>query len=111
MHIYGNLNLLESESIKALYPVELLKDLQTAIKAVAECNGGKNESCVIVAESEAELQIVETEYELNDRYSEIDTDIAAGSECWRKRVFVFDDYGSGVIIYSRTSSGNEKRTE
>jgi len=71
---------LESNSIKALYPAELLKDLQKTIKTVAECNGGKNESCVIIAESEVELQAVETEYELKDKFSEIDTYITADSQ-------------------------------
>lgn len=98
--------------LKKPYPDELTKNMVLAMLPVEQCNAnGDNSSCVIIAESEAELQAVESEYNLKNYYPEVDEYITADNQCWRKRVYVFDDYGNGIILYSRSPSGNEKRTE
>lgn len=98
--------------LKQPYPDKLTSNIVLAMHTVEECNaGGNNSSCIIIAELEAELEEVEREYNLQDFYPETDEHITADGQRWRKRVFVFDDYGNGIVLYSHAPTGNEKRTE
>lgn len=112
MKKFSNMGMLLQFLLNQQYPDELTKNMILAMHPVEECNAnGDNSSCIIIAESEAELQEAESEYNLKDCYPETDESITAGGQCWRKRVFVFGDYGNGIVLYSRSPSDNEKRTE
>ena len=112
MNKFSNMGTLLQFLLKQPYPDKVTSDIVLAMHLVEECNaGGDNSSCIIIAESEAELKEVESEYNLQDFYPETDECITAVSQRWRKRVFVFDDFGNGIVMYSRTQTGNEKRTE
>lgn len=98
--------------LKKSYPDELKKNLVLAMQTVEQCNAGdNNSSCIVIAESEAERQEVEDWYRLNDFYPETDEYIALNNQRWRKRVYVFGDYGNGIVFYSNAPSDNEKRNE
>ena len=91
-------------------PAPLIKDLLFSMFTVEQCNtGGANQSTLIIAETPTEDKFVTKRFNLSDYYPESDEEIQASERSWRKRIFVFDDTGSGIILYSPT--GNEKRTE
>ena len=94
------------------YPDELTSNIVLAMHHVEQCNkNSDNSSFVIIAESKTDLKEVESKYDLNNCYPEVDEYITANNQRWRKRVYVFDDYGNGIVLYSPSSSDNEKRTE
>lgn len=112
MNKFNNATTLLQWLLNKPYPAELKNSLETDIGAVEQCNvNGNNSSFIIIAESEAELQEVKSEYNLIDCYPETDEVIKTSGGNWRKRIYVFDDFGNGIIIYSNTPSDNEKHTE
>ena len=94
--------------LKKHYPDKLSKYLKASMHTVEQCNSnGDSSSCVIIANTEAELQEVEKEYNLKDLYPETDEYITADNQCWRKSVYVFDDYGNGIVLYELQPNKDE----
>ena len=112
MNKFSTMSTLLQFLLKQPYPNELISNITLAMHPVEQCNkNGDNSSCIIIAESQTELKEVESEYDLNNCYPEVDEYITANNQRWQKRVYVFDDYGNGIVLYSPTPSDNEKRTE
>jgi len=98
--------------LKQPYPAEITKDLLFSMYTIEQLKiGGCNDSCLIIADNSAEVKNAEQEYGLQNRIPEADEIITADGERLRKRIFVLDDFGNGVVLYSRAPTGNEKRTE
>lgn len=88
------------------YPESFKNDTVSAMRAVEQCN----ESYLIITESQTELEETESEYNLKERFPETDEYINADGARWQKRVYVFDDYGNGIVLYN-PAPADENRTE
>ncbi len=83
------------------YPKELHYEMFKAMEKVRECiNGGANNSAVAIAETIEEEQEITTKYNLKEFQPEEDKNIDFGGAIWNKKIFVFDDAGDGVILYT-----------
>ena len=98
--------------LKQPYHAEITKDMLFSMYTIEQLKiGGGKSSCLIIAENNADVKNAEQEFDLQNRIPETDEIITADSEQLRKRVFILDDFGNGIVLYSRTPTGNEKRTE
>ena len=98
--------------LKQPYPAEIIKELLFSMYTVEQVRlNGDNSNCLIITENGAELKQAEKTFDLLNRTPETDEVITAENERLRKRVFVFDDYGNGVVLFSHIPTGNEKHTE
>ena len=83
------------------YPKELHYEMFKAMEKVRECiNGGANNSAVAIAETIEEEQEITTKYNLKEFQPEEDKNIDFGGAIWNKKIFVFDDAGDGIILYT-----------
>ena len=90
--------------LKPPYHAEITKDMLFSMYNIEQLKiGGGKSSCLIIAESNADVKNAEQEYDLQNRIPETDEIITADGEQLRKRVFVFDDYGNGIVLYEPTT--------
>ncbi|MDE6303122.1 MAG: hypothetical protein K2M36_06010 [Clostridia bacterium] len=110
MQIYKDMAGLVKSLLHSPRHDKLESDMVEAMHTVEECRqGGADESYLIIADTQEEEQSAMEEYGLLDCFPETDAEIVAGRERWRKRVFVTDDEGNGVVLYSVPD--DEKRTQ
>lgn len=108
---FENKSQLESYISKRNYPKELHDELLQSMEQVRECiNGGADNSAVAIAETIKEEQEIRTKYSLNEFQPETDENIEYDGVIWNKKIFVFDDAGDGIILYT-CQAGAKKSTE
>lgn len=108
---FENKSQLESYISKRNYPKELHDELLQSMEQVRECiNGGADNSAVAIAETIEEEQEIRTKYSLNEFQPETDENIEYDGVIWNKKIFIFDDAGDGIIIYT-CQAGAKKSTE
>lgn len=108
---FENKSQLESYISKKNYPKELHDELLQSMEQVRECiNGGADNSAVAIAETIEEEQEIRTKYSLNEFQPETDENIEYNGVLWNKKVFVFDDAGDGIVLYT-CQAGAKKSTE
>ena len=83
------------------YPKKLYDEMLQSMEKVRECiNGGADNSAVAIAETIEEEQEIRAKYNLNEFHPEADENIEYDGVIWNKKIFVFDDAGDGVILYT-----------
>lgn len=93
------------------YPKELHDELLQSMEQVRECiNGGAYYSALAIAETIEEEQEITAKYNLNDFCPEINENIGYDEVIWNKKIFIFDDAGDGIILYT-CQAGAKKSTE
>lgn len=98
---FENKSQLENYISKRNYPKELQDELLQSMEQVRECiNGGADNSAVAIAETIKEEQEIRTKYSLNEFQPETDENIEYDEVIWNKKIFVFDDAGDGIILYT-----------
>ena len=91
------------------YPEELVKEALNGISAVEECNNCGAASWLLIADNVSEKMEIFTTFSLSDKLPESDVLICTNNgNFWRERVYIFSDFGDGVIYYENTSLGCEK---
>lgn len=110
MQRYYDMSKLLQALLKQPYPTEIIKDMLFSMFTIEQVKlNGENQSCMIIAENSADIKYAEQECGLQDRIAETDEIISTDGGRLRKRIFVLDDTGNGVVFYSHT--GNEKHTK
>ena len=108
---FENKSQLESYISKRNYPKDLQDELLQSMEQVRECiNGGADNSAVAIAETIEEEQEIKIKYSLNEFQPETDENIEYDGVLWNKKVFVFDDAGDGIVLYT-CQAGANKSTE
>lgn len=108
---FENKSQLESYISKRNYPKELHDELLQSMEQVRECiNGGADNSAVAIAETIEEEQEIKIKYSLNEFQPETDENIEYDGVIWNKKIFIFDDAGDGIVLYT-CQAGAKKSTE
>ena len=108
---FENKSQLENYITQRNYPKKLQDDLLKSMEQVRECiDGGADNSAVAIAETIEEEQEIRTKYSLNEFQPETDENIEYNGVLWNKKVFVFDDAGDGIVLYT-CQAGAKKSTE
>lgn len=105
---FENKSQLESYISKRNYPKELHDELLQSMEQVRECiNGGADNSAVAIVETIEEEQEIRTKYSLNEFQPETDENIEYDGVIWNKKIFVFDDAGDGIILFTLSNADNK----
>lgn len=105
---FENKSQLESYISKRNYPKELQDELLQSMEQVRECiNGGADNSAVAIAETIEEEQEITAKYNLNDFCPEINENIGYDGVIWNKKIFIFDDAGDGIILFTLSNADNK----
>ena len=99
---FENKSQLENYITQRNYPKKLQDDLLKSMEQVRECiNGGADNSAVAIVETIEEENEITIKYNLKEFQPEDDEDIDYNGVIWNKKIFVFDNAGDGIILYTR----------
>lgn len=83
---------------------EMAKQLFQSVKQIEEVkNSGFQDmkACVILTDSDKELELIYKRYGLSDTTFECKDTFKSGGISWVKQVHVIDDSGDGIIIFQK----------
>ncbi len=102
MQKFTNMPELLTYLLQAKHPDEIESQAVLAMHTVEECNKGGAEAKLIISPTHV-CGEQEKELGIKDEYPETDDEIQARGEVWRKRIYVFCNDGSGVVLFERLS--------
>lgn len=90
------------------YPKKLHDEMLQSMEKIRECiNGGAYYSALAIAETIEEEQEITAKYNLNDFCPEINENIGYDGVIWNKKIFIFDDAGDGIILFTLSNADNK----
>ncbi len=84
---------------------EVTKDILFCMHTVEACRKHGANSALVIAQKELNERELK-ELDILDYDPEIDEEIQAGGEVWRKRIYVLSDDGAGVVLYEKLTHPN-----
>ncbi len=102
MQKFTNMPELFDYLLQAKHPDEIESQAVLAMHTVEECNQGGAEATLVISPIQV-CDEQEKELGISGEYPEVDEQIQTGEQLWRKRIFVFSDDGTGVVLFERLS--------
>lgn len=105
---FENKSQLQTYLSKRNYPKKLHDEMLQSMEKIRECiNGGAYYSALAIAETIEEEQEITAKYNLNDFCPEINENIEYNEVIWNKKIFIFDDAGDGIILFTLSNADNK----
>ncbi len=102
MQKFTNMPELLTYLLQAKHPDEIESQAVLAMHTVEECNKGGAKATLVISPIQV-CDEQEKELGISGEYPEVDEQIQTGEQLWQKRIFVFSDDGTGVVLFERLS--------